>query len=116
MFLMCFRANKYTNQMLCFLTVYVCVFLFGCGFRGWSFCCFCFVLCWMGGFFSCFCYLVRAGARFLCVQFAFGCSLVWFWTHWRTARTAAACRFCAHDPAASEVNIRGEYEYVSIQI
>ena len=62
-----------------------------------------------GWFFQLFLLLVRAGARFLCVQFAFGCSLVWFWTHWRTARTAAACRFCAHDPAASEVNIRGEW-------
>jgi len=59
----------------------------------------------MGGFFGCFCYLIRAGARFLCVQFVFCCCLVWFWTHWRTARTAAACRICDQDPAASEVNI-----------
>jgi len=28
----------------------------------------------------------------------------WFWTHWRTALTAAASRYCAQDPAASEVN------------
>ena len=106
MFLMGFRANTYTNQMLCFLTVYLCVSLFGYGFRGWSFCCFCFVLCWMGGFFSCFWYLIRAGARFLCVQLVFCCSLVWFWIHWRTAHTAAACCFCAQDPAASEVNAK----------
>jgi len=24
-------------------------------------------------------------ALFLCVQIAFGCCFVWFWTHWRTA-------------------------------
>ena len=56
-------------------------------------------------FFQLFCYLIRAVAHFLSVQFVFCCSLVWSWTHWRTARTAAACSFCAHDPAASEVNI-----------
>ena len=66
------------------------------------------VLCCVGRVvFRLFCYLIRAGARFLCVQFVFCCCLVWFWTHWRTARTVAVCRFCAQDPAASEVNAIG---------
>ena len=62
---------------------------------------------WLDGlvFFQLFCYLIRAGARFFCVQIVFCCSLVWFWAHRRTARTAAACRFWARDPVASEVNI-----------
>ena len=57
-------------------------------------------------FFSAVYYLLRASACFHCVQFVFGCSLVWFWTHWRTGRTAAACRFCA----LRSSGFRGEYQ------
>ena len=109
MFLIWFRANKYTNQVLCFLTVYVYFFLVVGSVVGL---CAVSVLClvgWVGFFFQLFCYLIRAGTHFLCTQIDFCCSLVWFWTHWGTARTAAACSFCAHDPAASKVNIRGDY-------
>ena len=54
--------------------------------------------------------LVNARALFQCVLLVFvGIFCFWFWAHWRTAFTAAARGFSVLDPAASEVNIRGEY-------
>ena len=54
--------------------------------------------------------LVNARALFQCVLLVFvGIFSFWFWAHWRTAFTAAVRGFWVLDPAASEVNIRGEY-------
>jgi len=105
MFLMCLRANKYTHQMFCFVTVYVCVFLFGCGFRHSSFCCFCFCAMLDGWFFRLF---LLSDKSWCTLPLCPVCLLLLFSLVLDTLAHSSYCRCLSHLRSRSS-GFRGEY-------